>query len=320
MNNQMNSIPAKNLKFSLHLDFFEELSSPHTRLSYQNDIMQFLEYICIQFEDLNNYQDIEKKHIVRFRNYLQQIGGKEGDPCAPKTISRKLAALSSYFRFLSEKNIITTNPVSSIKRPRSAVMVPTNALTKDQVKDLISSIDENKKAGKMHKALLIMFFTTGLRKSEILNLRRKDYSDFNQHKIIRYHGKGGKKGQKILHPICIDALEEYLNWMKNQTREHIPEDWLFQPTQNPFNPTMLNKPLNPKTINEILDHYAMKINLTFKISPHSARATFIGELLNAGVDIYAVAQEVNHSSVKTTQEYDKRRRNFLDSPVYKLKF
>ena len=98
------------------------------------------------------------------------------------------------------------------------------------------------------------------------------------------------------------------------------EDWLFQPSHNPTNPDQLNKPLNPKTINEIIDSYAKKIGLNFKVTPHSARATFIGELLEQGVDIYSVAREVNHSSVKTTQEYDKRKKKLSDSPVFKLKF
>ena len=127
-------------------------------------------------------------------------------------------------------------------------------------------------------------------------------------------------GQKMLHPSCVAALERYLERMEAEGRKHIAEDWLFQPTRNPSDPKNLNKPLNPKTINEILDSYARKIGLNFKISPHSARATFIGELLDLGVDIYRVAQEVNHASVKTTEEYDKRKKGIADSPVFKIDF
>jgi integrase len=143
---------------------------------------------------------------------------------------------------------------------------------------------------------------TGMRKSEILFLKVKDYREINDYRVLEFKGKGGKVGQKVLHPICVEALEEYREWMNQQGREHGPEDWLFQPTRNPKDPSNLNKPLNPRTINEIVSHYGKKIGLNFNISPHSARATFIGELLEAGVDIYSVAREVNHSSVKTTQE------------------
>ncbi len=126
--------------------------------------------------------------------------------------------------------------------------------------------------------------------------------------------------QKLLHPSCVDALEHYLQKMKEADRAHAYEDWFFQPTKNPANPTELNKRLNPKTINEILDHYALKIGLSFRICPHSARVTFNSELLEVGVDIYRVAREVNHSSVKTTQEYDKRRKKISESPVFKLNY
>ena len=307
-------------KFPLYEDFFDELTSEHTRISYRRDIKQFFDFMQDGFSNINTLADIEKRHVVKFRNFLHETGGRDGDPCSPKTICRKLAAISSYFNYLSERNIVKSNPTASIKRPRSEVVTPTNALNGEQVRALIDAIDQNKKSGKMHKALLLTFFTTGLRKQEILHLRRKDYTKLNGHHILKYRGKGGKRGQKILHPICVDALKEYLQWMKDQKREHIPEDWFFQPTKNPADPKNLNKPLNPKTINEILNNYAKKINLTFNISPHSARATFISELLEIGVDIYRVAQEVNHSSVKTTQEYDKRRRKLSDSPVYKLDY
>ena len=210
--------------------------------------------------------------------------------------------------------------MTSVKRPRREVLNPTAALSTTQVSELFIAIDENKKAGPMHKALLVMFFTTGLRKSEILYLKLKDYRQINDYFVIEFIGKGGKVGQKLLHPICIEALDTYLIWMKNKGREHGPMDWIFQPSHNPSNPSYVNKPLNPKTINNILNSYAKKIGLNFNISPHSARATFISELLDAGVDIYSVAREVNHSSVKTTQEYDKRRKKIADSPILKLKY
>ena len=304
--------------FRHYPEYFENYSSPHTRLSYLNDIKQFLRFVSER--NIHHYSEIERKQVIDYRNWLQELGGRDGTPCAPKTVARKLAAISSYFHFLVEINIIKYNPATSVKRPRHQVVTPTNALTSAQVRELFAAVEANKRAGPMHKALLIMFFTTGLRKSEILNLRYCDYREINDYKVIEYKGKGGKLGQKVLHPLCIEALEDYLEWMKQNKRAHGPSDWLFRPTHNPFEPTNLDKPLNPKTINEIIDHYARKIQLNFKVSPHSARATFISELLEQGVDIYQVAREVNHSSVKTTQEYDKRRKKLSDSPVYKLHY
>ncbi len=307
---------TKENSFCLENDYFKNFTSVNTQKSYRSDIGQFFNFVANK--GITEYCNIERKHVIEFRNWLSELGGKHGGPSAPKTIARKLAAISSYFHYLVETSKTQFNPATSVKRPKREVKTPTNALNRDQVELLFTAIEQNRRCGKMHKALLVMFFTTGLRKSEIIRLKRNNYREINDYKIIEYVGKEGKIGQKLLHPNCIEALESYLEWMKEQNREHIGEDWLFQPGHNPTDPQNLNKPLNPKTINEIIASYAKKIGLNFNLSPHSARATFISELLEIGMDIYQVAREVNHSSVNTTQEYDKRRKKLADSPGHKL--
>lgn len=306
--------------FTLDEEFFANYSSQYTRQSYRNDILQFFRFIEDSYPQINSVSQIERVQVITFRNFLQETGGVAAEAAAPKTVGRKLASISSYFDYLTEKGQTKFNPVSSVKRPRREVRTPTNALNAEQVRAFIAAIDTNTAAGIMHKALLLMFFTTGLRKSEVLNLRRKDYGELTGYKIVEYRGKGGKLGQKLLHPLCVEALEAYLSYMKSHDRAHGPNDWLFQPSRNPKDPSNLNKKINPRTVNEIIDHYAKKTGIVSKLCPHSARATFITELLDAGVDIYKVAQEVNHASVNTTQEYDKRRKQLSDSPVLKLRY
>lgn len=304
-------------------EFFENYTSEHTRLNYENDLKKFQEFLTEQFKH-SDFIKVKRDQIIKYRNWLNEFGGHRQEGHAPKTIARKLAALSSYFDYLVQKGVIEQNPVTSVKRPRLEVKSPTHALSRDQVRALMAEIDkeieEKKDSAVMHKALLLLFFTTGLRKNEILQLKYRHYREINDYKILEFVGKGGKIGQKVVHDTAIEALAFYIERMKAQGRGHGPEDWLFQPSVNPSNPTHLNKPLNPKTINEILQKYAKKIGLNFPVSPHSARATFIGELLELGVDIYSVAREVNHSSVQTTQEYDKRRKKISDSPVFKLRY
>lgn len=311
---------SKDHALDLKEEFFENFSSKHTRLSYKTDIRQFFHFLKEREPHIRDFSEVLRLHVIQYRNWLCEFAGKDGGASAPKTVARKLASISSYFDYLVERNFAESNPATSVKRPRREVVSPTHALSSEQVRSLLNSIDLEKESGILHQALIITFFTTGLRKSEILYLKRKNLKKMGDHHIIEYAGKGGKLGQKLLHPLCINSLEVYLNSMIKQGREHIAEDWLFQPTKNTSGHRELNKPLNPKTINEILQNYARKAELNLKICPHSARATFISELLNKGVDIYTIANEVNHSSVKTTQEYDKRRRKLLDSPVHKLKY
>lgn len=307
--------------YDLEEEFFDNYLSEHTRKNYRIDLLKFVEFMSEYRPKMDPFLKAERKDVIKYRNFLNEAGGRDGHPCAPKTIARKLASLSKYFDFIVERGKREFNPVMSIKRPRREVLKPTNALNASQVEDLFYAIESSKSEARfLHKAILLTFFMTGLRKSEVLYLKRKNYRSTNGFQILEYVGKGGKIGQKALHPSCSEAIEEYLNWMKSVDREHHMEDWLFQPTKNPTDKAHLNKPLNPKTINEILDFYAKKAQIYCKITPHSARATFIGELLEVGVDIYSVAQEVNHSSVKTTQEYDKRRKKLENSPVFKLQY
>lgn len=301
-------------EFILDDEFFENFTSIHTRKNYLLDINQFLDWVAFYFK-LSDYKSIERLHVIKYRNYLSECGGQNGDPCTPKTINRKLASLSTYFKYLVERNYCQNNPISNVKRPRPEVKTATNAITREQVREIFNEIKNNKNSGILHMALLVTLFTTGLRKSEILNLRFKDYKKIGENFFLEYTAKGGKLGKKLLTPICTAALDEYITWMKSIERTHADSDWLFQPTKNPSDPTNLNKPLNPKTINEIIASYSKKVGLGLRLSAHSARATFISELLRAGVDIYVVAREVGHASVQTTQEYDKRRKKLLDSPV-----
>ncbi len=302
-------------------EFLQNFTSENTRCSYKRDIEKFFKYLSRKWPDIDSIEKVDRIYIVKYRNYLSEIGGRDGEPASPKTIGRSLASLSSYFSFLVEKGVFKVNPCSCIKRPRQEVLSPTTALASSQVQEIFQTIAErNTNSSKLHLALLTTFFTTGLRRNEVLSLKFKNYKSINGKKVIQYRAKGGKIGYKLLHKICVKELDNYIRWMADNNRRHAPNDWLFQPTKNPADPKNTNKQLNPKTINEILNYYAKKIGLDFKISPHSARATFISELLRAGVDIYKVAKEVGHSSVKTTQEYDKRQKSILDSPVSKLPY
>lgn len=306
-------------QFLLDDEFFENFTSSHTRKNYLLDINQFLDWIAFYFK-LDDYKKIARIHVIKYRNFLAETGGHLGEPCTPKTINRKLASLSTYFKFLVEKNYCDNNPITNVKRPRPEVKSPTHAISKEQVLEIFQEISKNKNSGHLHMAMLVTFFTTGLRKSEVLHLRFKDYKKIGDGSVLEYKAKGGKLGRKLLTPICIRAIDEYIEWMKSIERAHSDNDWLFQPTRNPSNPENLNKPLNPKTINEIIDNYAKKVGLGIKITPHSARATFISELLKVGIDIYSVAREVGHASVTTTQEYDKRRRKIEESPVHAIEW
>jgi site-specific recombinase XerD len=136
---------------------------------------------------------------------------------------------------------------------------------------------------------------------------------------VHIKGKGGKTLEKWVAPECVQLIQDYLQWMDDNGRTVHPEDWLFQPTRNPLNGNLI-KPLNPKSIDYIFKQYCQKAGVLKRVSVHSARASYIGSAIDGGADLYKIAQDVGHSSVKTTEEYNKRKRKFADSPVHHLGF
>lgn len=306
-------------KSQLDYEFFENFDSEHTKAAYKGDLVQFFQFVNKEFGQISHPQQLQKMHVVAFRNVIQAPKVKGGQAYCPKTIIRKLAAITSYCAFLIEKGLMTSNPTAHIKRPKDEVITVTNDLSDDQVKAVIEAVDLTKKSGPLHKAILVLLFSTGMRKGELINLKFENYQEHQGLKIIQFMGKRGKVSRVPLHPVAIFHLENYIKCISVGTQGFEPTDYLFQGLGNN---TILrsNKKLQATSIDYIIKYHCKKIGITANITPHSARATVIGSLLESGCDLYKVSQLVNHSNVKTTQAYDKRKKSLIDSPVFKLKY
>ena len=299
----------------LEYEFFHNFESPHTRKSYHIDISQFFEFLVENFSSVKSYEEINRVHFVAFRNWLSDSN------LAPKSINRKMSANSSFLDFLVEKNIINFNPCHSIKRPRQEVITPTNDLSDEQIRTLLDLVEGLKGAALLHKAVIYTLFTTGIRKAELINLRIKNIKIKDGHTIIEIRAKGGKQLTKVIHQKCAEVIHQYLNYLSNGSNEELhSEDWIFRPSRNPLNPAHILKPLNPKSVDYIIKSWCAKAGINHRISPHSARASYIGSALENGIDLYKISRDVGHSSVKTTEEYNKRRQKLSDSPVFGLGF
>ncbi len=137
----------------------------------------------------------------------------------------------------------------------------------------------SEKASPLHKSVVFLFFSTGIRKSELINLKLKDYTEINGEITITVNAKAGKTLLKFLPRQCSDVLHDY-----------------------------------------IFIKYCKLAGVNKKVSPHSARATYIGSALQNGASIVKVSKDVGHSSVKTTEEYNKRGNRYEDSPINSLGF
>ena len=278
------------------------------------DISQFFEFLQDHFSLVKSYEDIKKVHLVAFRNWLSD------SDFAPKSVNRKMAANSSFFDFLVEKNIMQFNPCTSIKRPRQEVIKPTNDVSDEQIRHLLELVEPLNGPGLLHRAIIYTLFTTGIRKAELTNLRLKNFFKKDNFTMIEVRAKGGKQLTKVVHPKCAEVINEYLDFLRSSGEPLHQEDWIFRPSKNPLDPGHIIKPLNPKSVDYIIKSWCKKAGIHQRISPHSARASYIGSALESGMDLYKISRDVGHASVKTTEEYNKRRQKLSDSPVFDLGF
>lgn len=296
-------------------EFFGNFQSENTKTAYKKDLQQFFSFLNQSNQIQIHPLSVKKLHIVQYRNYLQKHGGRNGKSAAPKTIIRKLAAITTFYNFLIEKEYISQNPTQNVRRPTDSVMTETCDLTDQEARKVLSVINVDSPAGLLHKTILMIFLTTGMRKSELINLKVDDYKEEKGVKFLKIKCKGGKYHKVPLHPSAICQIEDYLAW--RGISPFCDSPFLFQATTSSI---LEEKPLCPSSIDFIVKKYSKKACITENITPHSLRATVIGSLLDSGCDIYKVSKLVNHSSVKTTEAYDKRRKRLSDSPVFKIKY
>lgn len=297
--------------------------SPTTGASYRQDLKDFFDftqkYFSVPRMEGNRvyFEDIKRIYVVKYKNYLETEPCKRGRLYAPNSVNRKISSISSFYQFLVRREIIDKNPAEFCIRPKRICVRETEAFSDREMKHLFELVMEQ--ASPLHKSVLLLMFTTGMRNAEVRNIKLKDFQTHEGIRVLRYIGKGQKLNQIAVHPATGHYVDEYLSWMEKRGRKVESEDFLFQPTKNSHS-GKLQKKLSHTALGYIVKKWARKVNPKKRITPHSARATFISSLLENGEDIYTVAQTVNHSDVRTTQRYDKRSKNFKRSPVLGLNF
>ena len=279
----------------LYYGFIHNFSSPHTRDAYTRDLRKFLKFMQESFKNLNEFQ-VEQAHLVAFKESL--LNSK----CSPRTVNRTLATIYSFYEYLIDMDLVTKNPVARIKRFSIPKEVKTEDMTDDQVVQLLEIIDTDRPSGKLHKAVLTLYFTTGMRHREVSHLQFKNLDEQNGFTVIKYWAKGAREMVTPLNPKAEAALSEYLKWASVEGYSMTQDDYIFRATKN-----NVDRPLDPKTLNYIIKRYARKIGIKGTITIHSARSTVIGMLLDKGHALERVADFVGHRDISMTKAYNKRR-------------
>jgi len=266
----------------LNYIYFEKKYSSNTLRAYKKDLNDFYQFI--NKNSFSSWCDIKKKHI---HEYLYFLSVKK---LTSKTVSRKLASIKSLFNFLVKNNILENNVIKSVPSPKLDKKLPV-FLNRDQI-SLLLELDKSNNFDELRNNLILeIFYSTGVRISELVKIKIKDINLLDN--SISILGKGNKKRIVIIGNYAKKKLEDYLNYDNVKDSEY-----LFQKMRR-----SKNGYLSERSVFNIVKKYTAKVTRNEQISPHALRHTFATHLLNNGADLMSVKELLGHKDLSSTQIY-----------------
>ena len=265
---------------------FEKRYSVHTIRSYQDDLVQFFDFLDKQFGKLT-LTEISSSFV---RSWLASL---KDDAVTARTINRKISTLKSFFKFQLKQGKVENTPMGNIISPKISKRLPVFIKEKDLV-DLTNALNTNTEDwdGLNTKMLITIFYSTGMRLSELINLKERQV-DFSR-KQFKILGKGNK--ERII-PAGVDLLaiiKDYIN-EKRKTFEKADDVLLVNSK---------GKKIYPKyAYNLVRSILQEEVKTLDKKSPHILRHTFATHLMNNGANLDAVKELLGHASLASTQVY-----------------
>ncbi len=244
---------------------FEKRFSRHTIISYQTDLVAFFDYLIVQYADIS-LQDISHTFIRSWLASLKESG------ITSKTINRKISTLRSFFKYQVKTNVLEQTPMVKIIAPKSEKRLPQFVSEKDTAL-LFNHIEfDDDWKGKTNRLLLMLFYNTGMRLSEVVNLTENQVNaSTNTLKVL---GKGNK--ERII-PLSKELL--------NATQDYLQEKKLIDTPSEFVLVTPKGKQLSLRNVYTIVNKYLTLVTTIEKRSPHVLRHTFATRLLNSGADL-----------------------------------
>lgn len=261
--------------------YIDKKYSENTIDSYKRTLKKFCDYIYSK----NEQTIITKDTIIDFLKYLNE------QKMDSKTIAHYMSVLRSFFKYLMIEKVITHNPMEKIESPKIKRSIP-NALNFKEI-DMLLNIKLNTNFDYRNKAMIELMYSSGLRVSELINLRLNDI-DLNM-AIIRVYGKGSKERIVPIGEYACDALKVYINEYRPSLLIKGNNDYLFINNHG----TKMTRQGFFKTLKKIAKENGIKTDF----SPHTLRHSFATHMLEYGADLRSIQELLGHSNISTTQIY-----------------
>jgi len=284
-------------QFENHLRL-ERALAENSILAYRQDLQKLNSFLKNNSSN-SSFKNLPIETIEYFLKFLHDIG------LAERSQSRILSALKTFYRFLNDEEITDHNPVELLTSPALGRKLPT-VLSFEEIEQLTNSVDLSTPEGTRNRAILEVLYGSGLRVSELTNLKLSNC--YPELQLLKIMGKGNKERLVPLHQEAWHYLELYTeNIRRFQKIQKNNEDFVFLNRRG--------KVLSRVMIFMIVKNIAKTAGLEKNISPHTFRHSFATHLVEGGADLRAVQELLGHESILTTEIYTHLDIQFLQDTI-----
>lgn len=265
----------------------ERRSSEHTVKSYETDLLQFRDFICANSNSIPVCEYFTDKNVRMWMMNLKESG------ISSRSINRKLSSLKAFANYLKKVGKMDRNPMAKISSQKTSKRLPEFVAENDMDKMTIADFYPEGFAGKRDEFMVELFYATGMRLSELINLKHIDFMPAERQ--VKVFGKRSKERICPLNDYIINRYNEYVEQKKQQGFDVSSQAWLLV-TDN-------GEKLYSKFVYRKITHYLGEVTSIDKKSPHVLRHTFATQMLNHGADLNSIKELLGHASLSATQVY-----------------
>jgi tyrosine recombinase XerC len=271
---------------------FERNTSPHTIIAYKTDLLQFLYFCSKKFGCDENEVPLHQVDRLLIRLWLGELS--END-LKKSSIARKAAALRSFFKYAFKQGFIEQNPARLLAIPRKDNPLP-KTVTPEAINRMMELFDTSTPTGIQNKAILELFYSSGIRLSELVQLNIEDVNMSQaQMKVM---GKGAK--QRIV-PVGKEAIRALKNHF--QSREQLYGSKTNGDARKALFLASHGQRIYSRAVQRIVETWLQKVSEVHPNGPHTLRHSFATHLLNRGANMRAIQELLGHTSLSSTQIY-----------------